>query len=231
MTKKTPQTHFPSLHRGTSPHRTSATHQKPSTARYHLFFLDLLCPGPLCLPPPLPASLDRHPTKALQRALLLPRSPDKLWQPSPLSKKSTQGSVPLLLTSLFPSSPASKQASSPLYWQHLCFVMLPSTACPPLAAHVGPSGQQHPSGLTAAVLGYPKESASQQHCHNMKLCTGFWEAFISFSMGISSFHHTSDVTRHSRRVERTGLSTSITPKQKKTKEEKYTPVILSHQAE
>lgn len=59
----------------------------------------------------------------------------------------------------------------------------------------------------------------------------FWEAFFSFNMRILSFHHMSDVTWNSCHVERTGLSTSITPKKEKTKEEKYTPVSLSPQAE
>lgn len=57
------------------------------------------------------------PTKILQEASLLPCSAGKTWdislQPSPLSRKPTQVHNLLLLTSLFPPSPASKQASDP----------------------------------------------------------------------------------------------------------------------
>lgn len=94
---------------------------KQNTYICHLLFLDLLCPEPLHLSASLPASLDRHPPRLSGRHHYCPgqQARDTPPQPSPLSRKPMQVLFPLLLTSLFLPSPASKQASSSLYRQHL----------------------------------------------------------------------------------------------------------------
>lgn len=107
---------FPSLHRGTSPYRVSALSYTSGT-KYSKIHIYAICFSSISLHPYLLLLTDTY-----------QGTPE--CRPHLLSSKPIQVPVPLLLTSLFPPSPVSKQASSPLYWQHLYFILLPSTLLP-----------------------------------------------------------------------------------------------------
>lgn len=149
---------LPSLRRATL---CSFLHNNPSRAK-HVNMSPAVPGSPLpWAPPSSPASLDRHPPSCSRRHHYCPGQqprPGTFLPSPPLSPETPHLPVPVLLTSLFPPSPASKRAGSPPYRPHLCFVLLLLRLLPILTPHMAPSGHQNPPGLTEAALGYPKES-------------------------------------------------------------------------
>lgn len=100
-------------------------------------------------PPSLPPSLDRLPPSCSRCHHCCPGQQPRAGAslPSaPLSPKNPRLPVPVLLTSLFPPSPASKRARSPLYWPHLCFVLLLLHLLPILTPHGAPPAITIPQG-------------------------------------------------------------------------------------
>lgn len=176
-------------------------------------------------PPSSLASLDRCSTKLLQRASLCPGQQPRLRHHThhPSLSRKPPAACPSAFNLSVSTLTASKGAWCPLYWPHLCFVLLLLHLLPILTPLRAPPGHQNPPRLTDTALGYPEDSATLMVWRS----ESFWEAFVIFRTETSSFHAMSDVAWHSRRVERTGWNTCITPKEEKTTEGKRTPAILS----